>query len=447
MVPSAKSPLTGDPHRALRYDGPMPLCHVPNHTILNTSATADRGAKSDRPMHFAAFCPPYSSHLRAFAALAKGLADRGHRVTFMLPPDCALPLQHPGIDVLHVGDRDPGCGGMQGRAIASSARRTDELCREADRLPAFDAVLGDQMEPAGGLIAAYRDVPLISVACALPLERDKGVPLPFLGWPFDPSNRGLRRNRGGERVARIILRHHNAVISDWADRFGIGPRAGLADCLSPVLTVSQTLPGFDFPRTGSIIVETGLLRQPQHQAFPEDIRPDPSRPFVYASLGTVQGHRLRLLRKIADACSTLNAQLLICHAGGLSPEAASTIRATWVRDFIPQEAILDRADVCITHAGLNTAMEALVRGVPMLAIPIAFDQPGVAARLVHHGAALRHSHRWMSSGALASSIRQLLRNPQFAQNASSFSPGGGVALAVERIEETLSPIRQLVAAQ
>lgn len=47
----------------------------------------------------------------------------------------------------------------------------------------------------------------------------------------------------------------------------------------------------------------------------------------------------------------------------------------------PQFAPLEKATLAITHAGLNTALEALARGVPMVAIPITNDQPGVAGRL------------------------------------------------------------------
>jgi zeaxanthin glucosyltransferase len=50
----------------------------------------------------------------------------------------------------------------------------------------------------------------------------------------------------------------------------------------------------------------------------------------------------------------------------------------------PQLDLLKRASVCITHAGLNTVLESLAQGVPQVAIPVAFDQPGVAARIAHH---------------------------------------------------------------
>jgi zeaxanthin glucosyltransferase len=54
-----------------------------------------------------------------------------------------------------------------------------------------------------------------------------------------------------------------------------------------------------------------------------------------------------------------------------------------VVNHVPQIDLLERSTLCITHAGLNTALESLAQGVPMVAIPITNDQPGVAARIVY----------------------------------------------------------------
>jgi zeaxanthin glucosyltransferase len=37
-----------------------------------------------------------------------------------------------------------------------------------------------------------------------------------------------------------------------------------------------------------------------------------------------------------------------------------------------------KAALCITHGGLNTVLEALTQGVPVVVIPVANDQPRVA---------------------------------------------------------------------
>ena len=58
---------------------------------------------------------------------------------------------------------------------------------------------------------------------------------------------------------------------------------------------------------------------------------------------------------------------------------------TVVVRIAPQIELLKRAALCITHAGLNTALEALAQGVPMVAIPTGYDQPGVPARIAYHG--------------------------------------------------------------
>jgi zeaxanthin glucosyltransferase len=58
---------------------------------------------------------------------------------------------------------------------------------------------------------------------------------------------------------------------------------------------------------------------------------------------------------------------------------------TIVVPIAPQIELLKRAALCITHAGLNTTLEALAEGVPIVAIPVGYDQPGVAARIAYHG--------------------------------------------------------------
>ena len=56
-----------------------------------------------------------------------------------------------------------------------------------------------------------------------------------------------------------------------------------------------------------------------------------------------------------------------------------------VVDFAPQLELLDKAAMLITHAGVNTVLEALCRGVPMVALPRNADQPGNAARIEYAG--------------------------------------------------------------
>ena len=89
---------------------------------------------------------------------------------------------------------------------------------------------------------------------------------------------------------------------------------------------------------------------------------------------------------ILTACEGLDAQLVLSLGGNMDPagflgRAGNPI----VVKFAPQLELLEQAALCITHAGLNTALESLAWGVPMVAIPITNDQPGVAARITWCG--------------------------------------------------------------
>jgi len=59
----------------------------------------------------------------------------------------------------------------------------------------------------------------------------------------------------------------------------------------------------------------------------------------------------------------------------------------WVRveDFVPQVAVLHRADAFVTHAGMGSCTEALWCGVPTVAVPQAVDQFGNAEQLAAIG--------------------------------------------------------------
>jgi UDP-glucoronosyl and UDP-glucosyl transferase len=49
------------------------------------------------------------------------------------------------------------------------------------------------------------------------------------------------------------------------------------------------------------------------------------------------------------------------------------------------------AALTIFHGGLNTALESLAQGVPMVALPVTIDQPGV-------GAPIKRTHRHVDPG-------------------------------------------------
>jgi len=167
-------------------------------------------------------------------------------------------------------------------------------------------------------------------------------------------------------------------------------------------------------------------------------------PLVYCSLGTLQGSRFGLFRNIAAACAELGLNLIITHGGLLSPEEVAALpSAPMVHDFVPQEAVLAHADLVVSHAGFNTVMDSLAVGLPMVAVPIAFEQPAIAARLTRSGVAEVVTRRGASRKALRSAIEKVLGEPSCRARAQEIQQeiavAGGVKRAADLVEASLSP--------
>ena len=408
--------------------------------------------------HFGVVAPAFYSHFSALSALALALVARGHRVTFLQQADAAAYVSDPrlGFHALGGASHPPGSlaaslqraanpGGPLGlrRVIDDMARTTTMLCRE---LPAaldalqIDALIGDQMEAAAGLAAESSGRPFVSVACALPVNREPGIPLPVMPFAWSADERALRIVEGSTRVYDWMMGPHRKAIESSARRMGLPLRGALHECLSPLAQISQTVAAFEFPRAGlpGNFHHVGPLRT-AHGKPPAQVTamPDiaPGRPFVFASLGTLQGGRYGLFKRIARACRARGAQLLVAHCGGLDAGQAQSLKnagATWVCAFAPQEAVLARADAVVSHAGLNTVMDAIAAHTPILALPIAFDQPGVAARVCHAGVGLRASPRFAGSATLGRQLDRLLDDPGFGERSAQLAQGVRAAGGTER---------------
>lgn len=400
--------------------------------------------------------------MNPMAALARELTGRGHRATFVGIADIAALAEGAGFAFQPVGLRSHPAGrlaGWLGRLasvrglwgvggiVRDMAEMTDMLCRElpdALRSLGVDGVVCDQTEAAGGLVADHLGLPCVSVANALPLNREPLVPPPFTGWRYDPSAWGRERNLGGYRVSDRLMAAHRAVIAEHAARWRLGPRVGLEACVSRLAEISQTVDSFDFPRSElpATFHHVGPLRS--GSLVPGFSLPaGDGRPLAYASLGTLQGSRARLFRTIAKATERGGRRLVLAHGGRLAPEDAVRLPGRpAVFGFVDQPTVLAAAEVAVLNGGLNTVLDALAAGVPAVVVPIAFEQGAIAARLTRAGAGIGVSRRFLSARRLGRAIDRVATEPPFRDAAarlrSEIAASGGVGRAAEVVEAVLA---------
>jgi zeaxanthin glucosyltransferase len=143
------------------------------------------------------------------------------------------------------------------------------------------------------------------------------------------------------------------------------------------------------------------------------------KPLIYASMGTLVNGQNKVYETILAAVGKFPEMQMVLSVGrnfnpsDLGPISSNTI----VVRTAPQIELLKRASLCITHAGLNTALEALAQGVPMVAIPIGYDQPGVAARIAHHGVGEFVEIGNLTTRHLSELMAKVIANPSYRDKA------------------------------
>lgn len=403
--------------------------------------------------HLAIITAPLPGHLNPVQVLARELIGQGWRVSvvhlaaaqrFVTDPAIQLAPLSGGtdatLDAYLATLADPSGPTGLGRMIRATANLTDQLLEEApavlERIGAT-AVLADAVEPAGPLIASRLGLPHAVAVTGLPLLGEPDVPPPFLGWRYRPDAVGRFRNRSGYAVTDWWMRPVSRVLQARRRQWNLQPAGEIAR-----VQVSQCPRGLDFPRR----------RLPPQFRYGSPWRSDEARgldlpqhgrPLVFCSLGTLQGSRRALFATMAKACATIGARAVIGHGGGLSPaQEAELPGEPLVRAFWPQADVLRRCSAAVLHGGFNSVLDALAAGVPIVALPIGFEQPATAARLVHIGAGQMLSPHGLSVRALAKAIRSAIEQPGYRMASSAIAAEiageGGAATAAAAITAALA---------
>ena len=415
--------------------------------------------------------PASPGHLNPMTSLGRELTRRGHRVVVTNLADAEAAVVASGLEFRPIGAGEYPLGSLQeihetlGKLQGWAAlkytldvmtRFGDLALREAPgvlRSVGPDLLLVDQAAPGGSAVADYLGMPYVTVANALMFNVERGIPPASTPWFPARSPIGQARDLLAFFALSKAVRPLIRVINEHRQAWGLPIKTDVRDWFSPFAEVCQQPAEFEFPRK----------RLPPHFHFtgpfqdPEARSPVPfpfealdGRPLIYASLGTLQNRLLWIFRAIAEATDGLGAQLVISLGGSADPEVLGKLPGNpLVVRAAPQLDLLERAALVITHAGMNTALESLARGVPMVAIPITNDQPGVAARIAWTGTGLSLPPKKLTVPKLRNAIKQVLGDPSFARRAASMKQSiinaGGAPGAADVVEELLRTGRPVLA--
>jgi len=108
---------------------------------------------------------------------------------------------------------------------------------------------------------------------------------------------------------------------------------------------------------------------------------------IYLSLGSLGSADVRLMQRLVDVMG-LTGHRVIVSKGPLADQIRLHDNMTG-EAFLPQPAILPMVDLVITHGGNNTVTESFHHGVPMIVLPLFWDQVDNAQRVAETGFGVR----------------------------------------------------------
>jgi len=167
---------------------------------------------------------------------------------------------------------------------------------------------------------------------------------------------------------------------------------------------------------------------------------DIKQPKILVSIGTTfdHEHKKNFFTKVIEAFAAENLHVVVV--------SDSALFESWPANFtvqreVPQLDLLPHLDAVVCHGGHNTVCETLMHGLPMVVIPIAYDQSHVAGRVFRVGAGERLNFNRFKAGHLKEAVNKVMQDGSYKMAAEeikqSFTDAGGTASAADLLE-TLS---------
>ncbi|XP_066277196.1 UDP-glucuronosyltransferase 1A5-like [Branchiostoma lanceolatum] len=410
--------------------------------------------------------PDISSHWFSLAYVGQALAGRGHAITAIVPesivarrrmerPDFEFETFQDGetLSRLQAIDSQELSMVMNDGQVTfltllklryTWARQTAKHCELLvgnssllGRLRAarYDTIATDGAFQCGFILAAMLEIP--NVAHLVPMVHDSratGVPCPISYVP-SPYSSFVDTMTFLERVQNVVSHLQtsaflwlSASTHDELARRHLGDgKATLIRAMSQTdLWLDNADPLLDSPQPSMPnIVQVGGFHVKNATALSEDLKSfvegSGNNGVVVVSFGTlIPAWPKRHAEVLAAAFSRLRQRVVWRHDGESPPGLGNNTR---LMKWLPQNDLLGhpKTRAFVTHSGRNSVYEAVYHGVPMVCLPIAWDQPGNAARMVARGVGVSLNHFTLTTDELYQAIMQVITDKRYAERAGVLS--------------------------
>jgi MGT family glycosyltransferase len=306
----------------------------------------------------------------------------------------------------------------------------DELAREKPDLVIFDSIA-----LWGKMAATQLRLPAAASIGHLVMDERHMTPRDML--------RMLRQHLP---IVPGILRTRRRLIQHYGKAYPLArPLFPMRDRLNIVFTTRDLQPATPIIDETFRFVGPSINPQTRSEDFPFESLGQEL--VVYISLGTVHSTQPEFFRTCFEAFADFRAQFILAVGRQTDLNRLGPIPANFiVRPSVPQLEVLQRAEVFITHGGINSVHEGLYYGVPLILIPQQFEQLLNARCVAARGAGLILDARLRGKPITTTQLRQALQvalsEPRYRAAAGelqrSMQGAGGYQEAANQIQAYIS---------
>ena len=381
------------------------------------------------------FCIPAHGHTNPTLGVVRELVSRGHQVWYYSYNIMREKIESAGATFVSCDDYDmeqkltPKDSVRVGKDLAFSTKilvdstlaLDDKVCEDMKRLKP-DCIVADSMAVWGKAIAIKLGIPFVSSTTT---------------FAFNQYSAKIMKQGIGELVRMLISM---PKITKNIKR--------LQDKGYPIKSVLDIIQNDDNTHT---IVYTSSDFQPCADTFSDkyvfvgpSIRPATDKivktkeKLIYISMGTVNNDMMPLYKTCITTLADTEYQVIISVGNlvsinefGKMPENIS------VYEHVDQIAVLQAADIFLSHCGMNSVNESLYFGVPLLMLPQTAEQGGVAERVHQLGAGIKLKKT--DGASIIYAINKLFSVNSYKDNAQkiswSFRQCVGSKGAADKIEQ------------
>lgn len=381
--------------------------------------------------HIAFFCIPAWGHTNPTVEVVRELTRRGCTVRYYTFAPFREKLEEAGAEVILCDDFLPPAPEDLNDRMGKDFALLIEMV--TDTTLALD-------EKVMGEMAEFRpDVIVSDSVCFWGKLFAKKLGVPYVcsttTFAFNQHTAKLMQPKGGEllrsvlgipRISRCVkrLRKHGYQVEKFLD---------LIQNDNDTDTIVYTSPGFQ-PMAETFSDRYAFVGPslPEQEAGEE--RPKP-RPLIYISLGTVMFDRPAFFRACAEALGTMDADVIL--STGRTEQSFALPPNFTAYERVDQLDVLRRADVFVTHCGMNSASEAIWFGVPAVLCPQQSEEAAVANRMAELGLGIPLESE--APQAIREAVEAVLQDPVYQENtrrlAREFRLCGGAKAAADKIAQ------------